>query len=127
MQVWSATNWRSNSKLILDCRHRRQLAEAWLDRIYAVREAEPRVVLPRLYCIVNAGCFAAAPDPTSAVLQHVRELIAGGAMLIQYRNKLGTAREVLSQAREVRRVVGEETVIGHWALAAGEGAVGHGP
>ncbi len=34
----------------------------------------------------------------------VRELIAGGATLIQYRNKQGSAREMLSQARELRRL-----------------------
>jgi thiamine-phosphate diphosphorylase len=79
-----------------------------------------KLVLPRLYCIVDAGCFAATPDPTTALLQHVHELIAGDAMMIQYRNKQGPPREMLSQAREIRRVVG------HW-LVVGEEAVGRRP
>ena len=35
------------------------------------------------------------------------KLAAGGATLIQYRNKVGTTREMLSDARELRRALGE--------------------
>jgi thiamine-phosphate pyrophosphorylase len=64
-----------------------------------------RTLLPPLYAIVDAGCFASAPQPLEALAQHVRELIAGGARLLQYRNKSGDARQMLAQARELRRLV----------------------
>ncbi len=67
--------------------------------------AEPgRTVLPRLYAIVDAGCFAGKADPTTALLRFVEELLAGGVSLLQYRNKQGSAREMLRQARELRRL-----------------------
>ena len=59
--------------------------------------------LPRLYCIIDRACFAST-DPLNEILPFVRELLAGGATLIQYRNKTGSPREVLSHARELRRV-----------------------
>ncbi len=64
----------------------------------------PAAGLPRLYPIIDAGCFRDCPDLTAAVADFGRKLIAGGATLIQYRNKHGSAREILSQARELRRV-----------------------
>jgi thiamine-phosphate pyrophosphorylase len=57
-----------------------------------------------LYAIVDAGSFAGQPDPTKALLRFTEELLAGGATLLQYRNKKTGAREMLSQARELRRV-----------------------
>jgi thiamine-phosphate pyrophosphorylase len=72
--------------------------------------------LPRLYCIIDRGCFSAA-DPLNEILAFARELLAGGAALIQYRNKIGTAREILSHARELRRVV----CAGRWPMANGTG------
>ena len=39
-----------------------------------------------------------------AVGQFARQLIEGGVMLIQLRNKKGRAREILRQARELRRI-----------------------
>ena len=62
------------------------------------------LVLPRLYPILDAGCF---PD-INAILAFARELAAGGVTLLQYRNKTASAREILSQARELRRVLGPE-------------------
>jgi thiamine-phosphate pyrophosphorylase len=62
-------------------------------------------MLPRLYPILDAACFMSAADPTAALIAHARELLAGGATLLQYRNKSANAREMLSQARELRRVV----------------------
>ncbi len=62
--------------------------------------------LPRLYAIADASSFRDCPDPTGALAAFVRELIAGGATLIQYRNKQGSAREMLSQARELARLRG---------------------
>jgi thiamine-phosphate pyrophosphorylase len=64
----------------------------------------PASALPRLYCIVDAGCFGGAADLTAAVGEFTRELIAGGATLIQYRNKAGNARQMVADAREMVRV-----------------------
>ncbi len=58
--------------------------------------------LPRLYAIVDASNFA----DTSGLLSFVEALLVAGVTLVQYRNKQGSAREMLSQARELRRVVG---------------------
>jgi thiamine-phosphate pyrophosphorylase len=58
--------------------------------------------LPRLYPIVDAGRFAAASDPAQALTEFVAQLVAGGASLIQYRNKQGSAPEMLAQARRLR-------------------------
>ncbi|MGA9977301.1 MAG: thiamine phosphate synthase [Candidatus Sulfotelmatobacter sp.] len=56
-------------------------------------------MLPRLYAIVDASFF-----PTSqAVASFAEELAAGGCTLIQYRNKSGSTRVMLEQARELRR------------------------
>jgi thiamine-phosphate pyrophosphorylase len=60
--------------------------------------------LPRLYAIIDAGCFASATDPTRAIISHTRELLAAGVTLLQYRSKSGLGRELLSQSREIRRV-----------------------
>lgn len=62
-----------------------------------------RLELPRLYPILDAGCLGDRSLP--GVATFARELIAGGATVLQYRNKQGSAREMLSHARELRRVV----------------------
>ncbi len=62
--------------------------------------------LPKLYAIVDVSCFAAPLRTTTAIVDYARELAAGGATLIQYRNKVGTTREMLSHARELRRALG---------------------
>ncbi len=83
--------------------------------------------LPRLYPIIDASCFAAEKDPLVAILNHARELVAGGATLLQYRNKTAAARQVLSHARELKRVLGDVTLImndrADLCLAAGFGGV----
>jgi thiamine-phosphate pyrophosphorylase len=57
------------------------------------------IQLSRLYPIVDAAFF-----PTSqALAAFAEELVAGGCMLLQYRNKSGDARGMLEQARELRR------------------------
>lgn len=61
------------------------------------------VSIPRLYPILDAACFAAAPDPTLALTRFAGELLAGGATLLQYRNKSGDARRMLADARELKR------------------------
>jgi len=57
------------------------------------------MLLPRLYPIVDASCFST----TDELLKFARELVAGGCTLLQYRNKSGSARVMLEQARELRR------------------------
>ena len=54
--------------------------------------------LPRLYPILDAAAF---PDAT-AMFAAAEELAAAGCTLLQYRNKQGTARQILDQARELR-------------------------
>lgn len=58
--------------------------------------------LPRLYAILDISCF---PD-SQALLATAEELSAGGVTLLQYRNKSGNAREMLEQARELKRRLG---------------------
>jgi thiamine-phosphate pyrophosphorylase len=62
--------------------------------------------LPRLYPIIDFSCFAAQPDPITAVVRFAEELITAGATLIQLRDKSSPEQPVrfLSCARELRRV-----------------------
>src|SRR5882762_5219049 len=62
--------------------------------------------LPKLYAIVDVSYFAAPLRTTAAIVDYAKDIAAGGATLIQYRNKVGTTREMLSDARELRRVLG---------------------
>ena len=59
--------------------------------------------LPRLYPIVDASCF---PDDR-ALFQFVAALLSAGVTLLQYRNKQGSPRQMLSHARELRRLAGD--------------------
>jgi thiamine-phosphate pyrophosphorylase len=45
------------------------------------------MTLPPLYPIIDFSCFAARPDPISAVVGYAEELIAAGATLLQLRDK----------------------------------------
>ena len=65
--------------------------------------------LSKLYAIVDVSCFAAPLRTTAAIVDYAQDLAAGGATLIQYRNKVGSTREMLSDARELRRVLGDES------------------
>lgn len=56
-------------------------------------------MLPRLYAIIDAASLA----DTAALLACAEELRAAGVTLFQYRNKGGNGRQMLSQARELRR------------------------
>jgi thiamine-phosphate pyrophosphorylase len=60
---------------------------------------------PRLYAIVDVGCFDSSRRTTSAIVDFACQLAAGGVELIQYRNKDGDARTMLSHARELRRAL----------------------
>jgi thiamine-phosphate pyrophosphorylase len=64
------------------------------------------VKLPPLYPIIDFTCFAAQPDPITAIARYAEELIAAGATLIQLRDKSQPEhpRRFLSCARELRRV-----------------------
>src|SRR6266478_4534601 len=57
------------------------------------------ILLPRLYAILDASSFA----NTEALCLSASEVIAGGVTLLQYRNKSGNARQMLEQARELKR------------------------
>ena len=58
--------------------------------------------LPRLYAILDSSCF---PD-SQVLFSTAEELFAGGVTLLQYRDKSGKAREMLEQARELKRRLG---------------------
>lgn len=60
---------------------------------------------PRLYAILDANWFHDADDPAVALAAHARLLIEAGVTLLQYRNPVATPRQMLAQARELRRVV----------------------
>ena len=58
--------------------------------------------LPRLYAILDVACF---PD-AAAMFAAAEELASAGITLLQYRNKQGTARQMLDQARELKTRLG---------------------
>ena len=61
------------------------------------------IKLPRLYAIVDASLH---PDPQQIAV-FCDELAAGGVTLLQYRNKLGSARQILEQACGLKLLLGE--------------------
>ncbi|MGE5110475.1 MAG: thiamine phosphate synthase [Acidobacteriaceae bacterium] len=70
--------------------------------------------LPRLYPIIDAGLIAGRVPPdglTAAICEFATELAAAGATLFQYRAKRFTSKEMLSHARELRRVLGSEKTL----------------
>src|SRR5208283_5155333 len=60
------------------------------------------VQLPRLYPILDAGCFPNAAGMFAAA----EELATAGCMLLQYRNKSGGPQQMLDEARELRARLG---------------------
>jgi thiamine-phosphate pyrophosphorylase len=60
------------------------------------------ISVPRLYAIVDATFFSTTED----LAVFVEALVAGGCVLLQYRNKSGNARMMLEQGRELKRRVG---------------------
>jgi thiamine-phosphate pyrophosphorylase len=60
------------------------------------------VLVPRIYGILDAGCFA----DSDAMFGAADELVSGGVTLLQYRNKSGIARSMLEDARELRARLG---------------------
>jgi len=65
-------------------------------------------MLPRLYAIIDTALLPGAGDQAARVAAFARELLEGGATLIQYRSKSGSGRQMLSAARELRRALGAE-------------------
>jgi thiamine-phosphate pyrophosphorylase len=61
------------------------------------------IFLPCLYAIVDSS----AHESTQDLLAYADELAAGGCKLLQYRNKSGTARAMLGQARELKKHLGD--------------------
>jgi thiamine-phosphate pyrophosphorylase len=55
-------------------------------------------MLPRIYPILDAASF----NRQHLLLEFARQLTSGGATLIQYRNKQGRVRQILSDARNLR-------------------------
>jgi thiamine-phosphate pyrophosphorylase len=66
---------------------------------------------PRLYAILDVTSFPQPHRSSSYIVDFASELAAGGVTLLQYRNKDGGAREVLSHARELRRVLGRDVTL----------------
>jgi thiamine-phosphate pyrophosphorylase len=60
------------------------------------------IQLPRLYAIVDAAFF---PTPNDLAV-YVEQLKQGGSTLVQYRDKSGSARVTLNQARELKKLLG---------------------
>jgi len=59
-------------------------------------------LLPRLYAILDSGRY----QDIEALCRSAAELVTGGVTLLQYRNKTGNARQMLNQARVLRRCLG---------------------
>src|SRR6266568_5146749 len=57
------------------------------------------ISLPRLYAILDASCFS----NSEGLLKTAEELLAAGVTLLQYRNKTGDARAMLTQALELHQ------------------------
>jgi thiamine-phosphate pyrophosphorylase len=60
------------------------------------------IQLPRLYAVLDTSRF---PD-SAKLFRAAEELRAGGVTLLQYRNKVGSARQILEHARELKRRLG---------------------
>jgi thiamine-phosphate pyrophosphorylase len=68
---------------------------------------EKQNVLPRLYAILDVGTvnrIAKGEDVLGSLLRLAAEWADAGVELIQYRNKQGTAQEMLRHARELKRI-----------------------
>jgi len=62
----------------------------------------PELRLPTVYPILDRSCFA----DSAALFTAAKALAAAGCALMQYRNKTGAAPDTLSDARELRRLLG---------------------
>ena len=57
---------------------------------------------PRLYAILDTSCF----QDIEVLFSTAEQLLAGGVALLQYRDKTSSARELLQEARELKRRLG---------------------
>lgn len=67
-------------------------------------------VFPCVYPVIDVECIQQeypARPLLNTVLWYAQELVAGGATAILYRSKLGTAWEIVSHGRELRRALPE--------------------
>ena len=67
----------------------------------------PDFDLPHLYPILDVSCFS---DDASLFVA-ARAIAGTGCTLLQYRNKTGSSREMLSHARELRRLLGRQITL----------------
>ena len=67
--------------------------------------------MPRLYAILDASCFRPQTRTARAMCDFAVDLVAGGVTLLQYRNKDGNTCQMLSHAREIRRVLGRDVTL----------------
>ena len=70
--------------------------------------------LPRLYAIIDAGLIANRVPPerlTGEICDFAGTLASGGVTCFQYRAKKLSSREMLSHARELRRVLGPDRAL----------------
>jgi thiamine-phosphate pyrophosphorylase len=65
------------------------------------------ITLPRLYAILDPTIFH---DAQTAFLA-AADLAAAGVTLVQYRNKTGNVRQMLEQARELKRRLGDSVTL----------------
>jgi thiamine-phosphate pyrophosphorylase len=70
---------------------------------------KPAFALPRLYPILVPSLIGSGTLAESC--EFARELFAGGATLLQLREKNASAKEILRWARELRRVLPNEVVL----------------
>jgi thiamine-phosphate pyrophosphorylase len=67
--------------------------------------------LPKPYAILDVACFTAPLRTTDSIVNYARALAAGGVTLLQYRNKVGSTREMLDHAREIRQALGSSVTL----------------
>lgn len=61
-----------------------------------------RLRLPRIYPILDVSCFV----ERAQIFTFADAVASAGCTILQYRNKSGASREILSDARELRRRLG---------------------
>ncbi|MGO9123701.1 MAG: thiamine phosphate synthase [Terriglobales bacterium] len=76
--------------------------------------------IPKLYSILDPFAFR----ETQTMFRAAEDLVSAGVSLVQYRNKSGNARQMLEQARELKRRLGDAVKLimndrADLALAAG--------
>lgn len=70
-----------------------------------------KMIVPVFYPIIEFSFFASAEDPLGKMLAFAEELLSGGSMLIQYRDKASAPGLFLSHARELRRITRDRATL----------------